>query len=378
MPTTMPTTSDLERIVESALDAVGDEAGWRECLAQLRRIFLAEAAALIAHDFATGRGRWCLADRLDPSTAQTYAARWSVENPWLAEPTAYAAGRAVLGETLVATHELVRTAFYTDYLKPLGCWHRLAGTILRDGPRVLYVTLHRPAGARPFESADLPALEWLLPRLARPVALHRELLRRCTGTEAFRMLLDQVPHALFLVDGALRPLVMNAAATTMVEAAARLRLARGRLAAAPERGDEALQRAARAALAGRRARGGAVDVPLPHDGDLQPVLLRVAPLDVAYGFDEGSEDLLLILAIDPEARQPQPAALAARLWGLTPAETRLCGLLTRGLRPAEAARELALSPHTVHAQLRQIFAKAGVHRQADLLQLLERLSVAPL
>jgi DNA-binding CsgD family transcriptional regulator len=286
-------------------------------------------------------------------------------------------GRAILGEALVPPHELVRTAFYAEYLRPMGCYHRLAGTVVRVGHRILYLTLHRPPLAPSFEPAEHRALAWLLPRLARPVLLHRELLQRCTGSAAFRALLDQVPHALFLVDGELRPVAMNGAAAAMTEAGSPLRVAAGRLVAARGEDDEALHRAVRAALGGVKGRPRPAELALRRDCDLQSVLLRVARLGAHGGFADAPEELVLILAIDPEARRGQPAAAAARLWGLTPAEARLCHLLARGLRPAEAARELGLSPHTVHAQLRQIFAKAGVHRQAELLRLLERLSVPP-
>lgn len=372
----MPTAAELEAIVEDALDAVGDEAGWRAGLTRLRRCFGASAAAYIAHDVATGRGRWCVSDGFDPGLSRLYADRWAAQNPWLVDPTRYRSGQVTTSEALVPSHVLVRTAFYADYLRPLGCFHRLAGTVLRAGQRIVYLTLHRPPGRPDFTSEDVRALEWLLPRLGRALALHRELLRRCTGTEAFRALFDQVPHALFLLDSALRPVTVNAAGLALTEEGSSLRLAGGRLAAERPDDDEALRRAVRAALVAEGGEVGARELAISRADRLRPVLLRLSRLGPRDGFADAPDDLVLVLAIDPEGPAAEPALLAARLWRLTPAEARLCCLLARGLRPGEAARALGVSPHTVHTQLRQIFAKSGVNRQAELLRLLERLAPA--
>jgi len=55
-----------------------------------------------------------------------------------------------------------------------------------------------------------------------------------------------------------------------------------------------------------------------------------------------------------------------RFFGLTQAEEKLAAHLACGGRLNDAARMFSLSRHTVRNQLRSIFEKVGVHRQADL------------
>jgi len=56
---------------------------------------------------------------------------------------------------------------------------------------------------------------------------------------------------------------------------------------------------------------------------------------------------------------------------LTPAEARLAALLLSGTSLTEAASQFGVSHNTVRSQLRAIFEKTHVRRQADLMRLLQ-------
>src|SRR5690606_33122681 len=61
--------------------------------------------------------------------------------------------------------------------------------------------------------------------------------------------------------------------------------------------------------------------------------------------------------------------------GLTPAEARLAARLRFGLSLKEAAEELGISVNTARNQLKSVFEKLGVNRQADLVRHLAELAV---
>lgn len=87
----------------------------------------------------------------------------------------------------------------------------------------------------------------------------------------------------------------------------------------------------------------------------------------------GNEPLILITFSNVQASATQVhAEHLVQAFGLTPAEKRLARFLVAGGRLMEAAKTFALSRHTVRNQLRAIFAKTGVQRQADLTRLLCR------
>ena len=84
----------------------------------------------------------------------------------------------------------------------------------------------------------------------------------------------------------------------------------------------------------------------------------------------------VVVVVDP-ARRPRldPALVAAGL-GLTPTESRVAVLLTEGKSPREVAAATGCKETTIRWHLRQIFAKRGIARQAELVRLVLSLTGA--
>ena len=78
----------------------------------------------------------------------------------------------------------------------------------------------------------------------------------------------------------------------------------------------------------------------------------------------------MLLLNDPGARQILHSATLAQMFGLTPTEARIAGLLSDGLRRDEIAERMAISTTTVAFHLRNLFSKTGVHREAALVALI--------
>jgi len=57
-------------------------------------------------------------------------------------------------------------------------------------------------------------------------------------------------------------------------------------------------------------------------------------------------------------------------YGLTPAESRVASLLADGHAPRTIAAMIGVSDNTVRSQIKTIFSKTGVCRQAELVRLL--------
>jgi DNA-binding CsgD family transcriptional regulator len=83
-------------------------------------------------------------------------------------------------------------------------------------------------------------------------------------------------------------------------------------------------------------------------------------------------DAAALVILAPRAHEVPLSGWRALLdaFGLTPAEHRLTAFLASGGRLSEAADSFGVSRHTVGNQLRSIFEKTGVTRQADLIRLL--------
>jgi DNA-binding CsgD family transcriptional regulator len=51
---------------------------------------------------------------------------------------------------------------------------------------------------------------------------------------------------------------------------------------------------------------------------------------------------------------------------LTPGELRVAGLVAQGLINKDIAQQLSVSPHTVDAHLKHIYARLGIHSRVEL------------
>jgi DNA-binding CsgD family transcriptional regulator len=72
---------------------------------------------------------------------------------------------------------------------------------------------------------------------------------------------------------------------------------------------------------------------------------------------------------DPERPPDSPLETLARLYGLTPAESRLLHKLMIGCTLEEAACQLQISVKTARSQMKRVFLKTDTSRQSEVLRL---------
>jgi DNA-binding CsgD family transcriptional regulator len=108
----------------------------------------------------------------------------------------------------------------------------------------------------------------------------------------------------------------------------------------------------------------------------QPLTVSIIPakllLDSVDAELHESERLpaAVVLVVDPETPLACSIQRVCKVYGLTPAETRLAELLVDGLTLSEIADAVQLKLSTVRVYLKQIFSKTGVHRQPMLIRML--------
>ena len=128
-----------------------------------------------------------------------------------------------------------------------------------------------------------------------------------------------------------------------------------------------IQDSVRTASGGMGA-GGAMT--LYRGMEQRPLQLLVSPLGSHEQLLSHDRAVAAVFATDPDRVPEPPSEVLVRLYGLTPAESRLASHLATGIGLLEAAKVLGISHNTARNQLKQVFAKTGTHRQADLVRLL--------
>jgi DNA-binding CsgD family transcriptional regulator len=135
---------------------------------------------------------------------------------------------------------------------------------------------------------------------------------------------------------------------------------------------EALDQAMRVALRGEAVGKWTLEVPAGDNGRLRTRLTLVAPaLTPCEEYFAGPCAILLV-----EGRLADNVTAAEslhRAFALTPAEARLACAIAAGATLADAAAEQGVTRETARTQLKRIFVKMDVHRQAELVAKVHRL-----
>ena len=102
---------------------------------------------------------------------------------------------------------------------------------------------------------------------------------------------------------------------------------------------------------------------------LKPYEVLVCPLPSQSSLRKGGAAAALFIT-DPEEGATLDSRALHQLFGLTPAEIRLCIALVKGMSVEEYALEAGISSNTARTHVKRIYAKTGVRRQSELVRLL--------
>lgn len=355
----------LPRLAElfhrAALD--GD---WRSALHESSSVLGAEGIALIGAPF--GRAGANHSEGVDELVDRFVAERWYLRNPRMD-----AALRLGIRATSVSTEwslfsprEREILPFNGAFIKKLGFGPFLGAALGQREGNAIILSIERKHEQGSYSLDDVARFRSVLPSLqqatrvsmalndARDAGLMDGLER--AGRAA--MLLDHAGCA-FWISTRARPLLDGALGAGATGLVATHRPSADRLQAAIT---DALRFPAVIARRGR--------VVVEREA-ARPLLVDVAPLR------DASDDLLrrakaIVLIDDPDAVVPPDEAVCRMIFGLTPSEAAVAVRIAAGVRPLDVARELRISLGTLRIHLKAVFAKTGVHRQAELAALLGR------
>lgn len=110
-------------------------------------------------------------------------------------------------------------------------------------------------------------------------------------------------------------------------------------------------------------------IPVPATAEHPPVVVHIHPVRGAAR-DIFTRATAILLVTPVETSEVPSASVIQGLFDLTPAEARVARGLAAGQTVSDIAQTHQTSETTVRNQVRAVFAKTGMHRQADLVGLL--------
>lgn len=236
----------------------------------------------------------------------------------------------------------------------------------------------RPPGVAEFGRSDTRVAERLRPWLDDWLRLWWHQQRQAARYDCLHAALEQAVFGVIMLDASGNLVEANGVAAELLDAGDGLRrLGRG-IGAATIDGTARLHTLVHEARgAGEFASAAVAPVTATlRRRDRAPITVAAARARLGRASDDGDPAVVLFI-VDPEIDLRRRIAAACANFGLSPTETRLVQHVVAGLTLAEAAVRMRIQRDTARVYLKQVFAKTGVNRQANLVRLM-LLSLAPI
>ena len=311
---------------------------------------------------------------IDDQACAAYATHYGERDEWYQRGWKRPSPQVVLGEELISTSEVLRTE-WSDWLHATGCLHVLGVQFPIEGNVFGAIGIHRTRAEGSLEEADRQRMIRLLPHLQRAMRIRERLRAAEQAAGVAGSATGRMGVGIVVVDAERRILFINAAAERTVRSGGGLRIAGGRLAPLTAADEAVFSRAVRhasgsvalAATGKSAARGATLHLSM---GGGAKLAVMIAPLAAnALRYDCIGPGCAVLFS-DPAIHAPElpPQALAAR-YGLTPAQARLLSALARGETLADYAARTGVGIGTIRSHLKDLAARTGQRRQADLVRM---------
>lgn len=282
-------------------------------------------------------------------------------------------------EDMLPEAELRKSDYYRQYLQPIGLFRILGVDTAEPGGMLARLRLSRREQEPRFGERERALLARLTPHLRRAIQIYATLNRTASERDVYAGAVSQLAMATVILDEQARVLNVNPVAQLLLDQADGLSLKGQHLQVAGRDTNRELQAALetiiRAQQQGQPSVARALRV--PRSAGRSDLGLVVRPVPVSEWSEGQSSPCAAVFISDPDLHESASKQSLGELFELTPAEANLAILLARGLSLADVSEAQNISQHTARAQLKSIFAKTGVSRQAELVRLIIK-SVASL
>lgn len=282
-------------------------------------------------------------------------------------------------EDILPDKDLVTSDYYLHYLKPINLFRILGVDTSEPGGMLARLRFSRRASEPRFKATERQLLTLLTPHLSRAIEIYAKLNRMTSERDLYAGAVNQLSVASIILDEQGRMLTTNAVGRALLDQGEGLSLRDGHLHIEGRNINKELQEALtsiiREQLHGETSVVRALRVPRP--GGRSDLGLVVRPVPASQWSEGQVSPSAAVFISDPDLQESTSQPILGALFELTPAEANLATLLARGLSLAQVSVAQNISQHTARAQLKSIFAKTGVSRQAELVRLVLK-SVASL
>lgn len=367
---------DYDNLLASLYRGPLEDPPWQGFLGLLCRTMQAFAVSLVLRPPASGDAGLILNYQAqqggiaDPADwpAAAYREQFFALDPFVNLPP----GEVFTMAELVPEDQLRTSEYYRHYLEPAGILHIIGfDTIEPDGFQAR-LRACRSIDTAAFNATDKSLMARLVKHLRQAIQLHARLNRIESERDLYAGAFDRLSVATVILDEQGEVIHTNDVADALLAERDGISLGARQLHfTRREDGDEFRRLREPFLKQGIESSGPALTVAMriQRPSGKPDLGLVIKPVPSSEWSEGQAWPRAAVFISDPQRQTDTSQQLIQRLFGFTPAESALTMRLIRGLSVVEAAAELGVSPHTARAQLKAVFAKTGVTRQAELVRL---------
>jgi DNA-binding CsgD family transcriptional regulator len=358
----------LSALIGSIYDSASNPELWPIFLSQLSTLTNSSASLMLMVNAKRLEHTVSSAWGFEDAALRNYHSHFGSVDVWAAQGPYKPTGHVCASESLCPSQDLVRTEFYNDFTRPINIKHGMFGVVANQGDAFTSVSVFRDPDAGEFLDDQLQLLALLVPHIQRAFGIHFRLATLSGRSVGIESALNKLQFGIVFIDSAQSVLLMNERALQCIRLGDGLRLRGNKLSfvtpSENNRFESVLAAATKTGGAGGFGAGGTM-LALRRSG--RPLCITVAPLRSS---PLASEAAAVVFIADPDGNIELPMDLLRRSYKLTQAESRLALLLVEGNSVKDAASALQVTLNTAKTQLKGIFVKTGIKRQAELVKLL--------
>jgi DNA-binding CsgD family transcriptional regulator/PAS domain-containing protein len=363
-------------LVGKIYDAAGNPRAWDTFLSSFLELGSGTMSALILHDSKSRRYDYLSTQGMPQEYVDLWVRHYADVDEWFKGGAGLLrTGWVGTSQMLCPDEKLIKSEFYSDFLRSFDVFNQCGGIIRRAGSSCSAITMLRSKHKGPFGDSEVALLRVFMPHLQRVLQLHQKFVDLHAENSSLEAALNSFAVGVILLDGLGGLVFANPVARSLLDAKGGLCCYNGKLGASLSTESARLQEIVATAVGRGRAKappqGGAI---LISRQNLRPLSIIVAPLpDHSNGLSDAADAVVFVS--DPERTIKFPGDLLQGCYGLTPAECRVALLLADGRPPREISELVGVSPNTLKTHLSNIYSKTGTSGQSALVRLLTQLAI---
>lgn len=358
--------NDIDRMIFSIYEAVGDEESWKHVLADLSKTFNSSRSLLSVEDEKSQRPYRFLTNGWEEADLKPYEEYYYSKDVWIQLLAQNNHNRFLASESVISHSNFKKTEAFNDYLKKFDIEHASGAYIGSANGLKIRVALQRDAKQGQFLSDEIAQLNTLAPHLSKAIELQNVFDQQAAQLETIQGMLDVMPYGAMITDASAVVLHSNTKAESLIANSALLSVDHHISIKDHKKGRQLHEAITHASMLLDASNASILRLDSPEHQECYT--LEIKPFLLKSRFI--SKNTMVngaIIFIKKNSLDDECLEKVSQNYHLTASETLIVKCLCEGKATAQIADQLSRSPYTIQTHIKNLLKKTRFTDQRQLI-----------